>query len=40
VTPEQVAEVARDLPAVPLTAAVVGPYGDESELPDSLRALS
>ena len=40
VTPEQVAEVARDLLGVPWTAAVVGPYDDESELPDSLRALT
>jgi predicted Zn-dependent peptidase len=39
VTPEQVAELARELLAVPLTAAVVGPYDDEDELPDALRAL-
>ena len=39
VTPEQVAGVARDLLAAPLTAAVVGPYDDVSELPDPLRSL-
>jgi predicted Zn-dependent peptidase len=39
VTPEQVAELARELLAAPLTAAVVGPYDDEDELPDALRAL-
>ena len=38
VTPEQVSDLARELLAVPLTAAVVGPYDDESELPDPLRA--
>lgn len=37
VTPEQVAEVARELLTSPLTAAVVGPYDDESDLPPSLR---
>ncbi|MCX6466519.1 MAG: pitrilysin family protein [Pseudonocardiales bacterium] len=40
VTPEQVAEVARELLAAPLTAAVVGPYDDESDLPAALRALA
>jgi predicted Zn-dependent peptidase len=40
VTPEQVSDLARELLAVPLTAAVVGPYDDESELPDPLRALA
>lgn len=40
VTPEQVAELARELLAVPLTAAVVGPYDDEAELPVALRSLS
>ncbi|QJY47292.1 M16 family metallopeptidase [Pseudonocardia broussonetiae] len=40
VTPEQVSEVARDLLSVPLTAAVVGPYDEESDLPDVLRALA
>ena len=39
VTPEQVAGVARDLLAAPLSAAVVGPYDDVSELPDPLRSL-
>jgi predicted Zn-dependent peptidase len=39
VTPGQVAELARELLAVPLTAAVVGPYDDEDDLPDALRAL-
>jgi predicted Zn-dependent peptidase len=39
VTPEQVTELARDLLAQPLTAAVVGPYDEESDLPDSLRTL-
>lgn len=37
VTPEQVAEIARELLGAPLAAAVVGPYDDESDLPDSLR---
>lgn len=39
VTPEQVADVARELLSGPLTAAVVGPYDDETELPDALRSL-
>jgi predicted Zn-dependent peptidase len=39
VTPEQVAELAGELLAAPLTAAVVGPYDDEAELPAALRAL-
>jgi predicted Zn-dependent peptidase len=37
VTPEQVAEVARELLSQPLTTAVVGPFDDEHALPDSLR---
>ncbi len=40
VTGEQVAEVARELLAAPLTAAVVGPYDAEDELPAALRALA
>ena len=40
VTPEQVAQVARELLAEPLAGAVVGPYDDESELPGALQALS
>lgn len=40
VTPEQVAGVARELLAEPLTAAVVGPYDAESDLPGSLRTLT
>ena len=40
VTPEQVADVARELLAVPLTVAVVGPYDEEADLPDPLRALA
>ncbi|OZM81166.1 pitrilysin family protein [Pseudonocardia sp. MH-G8] len=40
VTPEQVAELARELLSAPLTAAVVGPYDDEARLPDSLRSLT
>ncbi|MHA6625999.1 M16 family metallopeptidase [Pseudonocardia sichuanensis] len=40
VTPEQVAELARELLAAPLTAAVVGPYDDEADLPGSLRSLA
>jgi predicted Zn-dependent peptidase len=39
VTPEQVAELARTLLAEPLTAAVVGPYDEERDLPASLRSL-
>jgi predicted Zn-dependent peptidase len=39
VTPEQVAAVARELLAEPLTAAVVGPYDTEADLPGSLRGL-
>jgi predicted Zn-dependent peptidase len=39
VTQEQVADVARELLAAPLTAAVVGPYDDEADLPASLRSL-
>jgi predicted Zn-dependent peptidase len=37
VTPEQVAEVARELLSQPLTTAVVGPFDDEHALPASLR---
>ncbi|TQM14393.1 M16 family metallopeptidase [Pseudonocardia kunmingensis] len=40
VTPEQVAELAHELLAAPLTAAVVGPYDDEADLPGSLRSLA
>ena len=40
VTGEQVATLARELLAAPLTAAVVGPYDDDRHLPDSLRALA
>ncbi len=40
VTPEQVTELARDLLAQPLTAAVVGPYEKERDLPASLRTLA
>ncbi|WP_219416709.1 M16 family metallopeptidase [Pseudonocardia nigra] len=40
VTPEQVAKVAGDLLAAPLTAAVVGPYDAAADLPPSLRALA
>ncbi|WP_374112029.1 M16 family metallopeptidase [Pseudonocardia sp. TRM90224] len=40
VTVEQVAELARELLAAPLTAAVVGPYDTADELPDSLRSLA
>ena len=39
VTPEQVADLARALLAAPLTAAVVGPYDKERDLPPSLRSL-
>lgn len=37
VTTEQVAALARELLAAPLTVAVVGPYDRESELPRALR---
>jgi predicted Zn-dependent peptidase len=40
VTPPQVAELARELLAAPLTAAVVGPYDGEDDLPPALRALA
>ncbi|WP_433558631.1 M16 family metallopeptidase [Pseudonocardia xinjiangensis] len=40
VTPEQVSDLARELLAVPLTAAVVGPYDEERDLPASLRSLA
>jgi predicted Zn-dependent peptidase len=36
VTVEEVTDLARELLAVPLTAAVVGPYDDEDDLPESL----
>jgi predicted Zn-dependent peptidase len=39
VTTEQVAALAAELLAAPLTAAVVGPYDDEGDLPDGLRSL-
>jgi predicted Zn-dependent peptidase len=39
VTTEQVATLAAELLAAPLTAAVVGPYDDEGDLPDGLRSL-
>jgi predicted Zn-dependent peptidase len=40
VTAEQVAALAADLLTAPLTAAVVGPYDDEADLPDGLRSLT
>ena len=40
VTPEQVAGLAHELLAAPLTAAVIGPYDGEDELPPGLRALA
>jgi predicted Zn-dependent peptidase len=40
VTPEQVSALAAELLDVPLTAAVVGPYDDESELPGALQDLA
>lgn len=39
VTPEQVAQVAREVLAAPLTVTVVGPYRHESDLPRTLRRL-
>jgi predicted Zn-dependent peptidase len=39
VTNEQVTDLARELLSAPLTAAVVGPYEDETELPSALRSL-
>jgi predicted Zn-dependent peptidase len=39
VTPQDVAAVARELLGAPLTAAVVGPYDGEDELPGVLREL-
>jgi predicted Zn-dependent peptidase len=39
VTNEQVSDLARELLSAPLTAAVVGPYDDEAQLPPSLRSL-
>jgi predicted Zn-dependent peptidase len=40
VTVDQVEALAAELLTEPLTAAVVGPYDDERDLPDSLRALA
>ncbi|OLT14596.1 zinc protease [Pseudonocardia sp. CNS-139] len=40
VTGEQVAQLAADLLTAPLTAAVVGPYDDEKDLPPALRSLA
>jgi predicted Zn-dependent peptidase len=40
VTGEQVATLAAELLAAPLTAAVVGPYDAEADLPESLRSLA
>jgi predicted Zn-dependent peptidase len=40
VTQEQVAHLARELLSAPLTAAVVGPYDKERDLPASLRSLA
>jgi predicted Zn-dependent peptidase len=40
VTADEVKELAKELLAAPLTAAVVGPYDDERDLPGSLRALA
>jgi predicted Zn-dependent peptidase len=40
VTGDQVKALATELLTVPLTAAVVGPYDDERDLPGSLRALA
>ena len=39
VTAEEVGELARELLAAPLAAAVVGPYDEERDLPPSLRSL-
>lgn len=39
VTTEQVTELAAELLSAPLTAAVVGPYDEETDLPASLRSL-
>ncbi len=39
VTSDQVAAVAVDLLTAPMTAAVVGPYDEERDLPGSLRSL-
>ncbi|MGD9529229.1 MAG: M16 family metallopeptidase, partial [Pseudonocardia sp.] len=38
VTPADVAALAKELLAAPLTTSVVGPYDDEAELPASLRS--
>ena len=40
VTPEQVADVARELLSEPLSAGVVGPYREERDLPGGLRSLA
>lgn len=40
VTADEVKALAKELLAAPLTAAVVGPYDDERDLPGSLRALA
>lgn len=40
VTPEQVADLAAELLAAPLTTTVVGPYDDESALPSRVRRLA
>lgn len=40
VTDAQVTALARELLAVPMTAAVVGPYDTEDDLPASLRSLA
>ncbi len=40
VTVDEVNRLARELLAQPLTAAVVGPYDDEADLPGSLRDLA
>ncbi|GAA3241253.1 pitrilysin family protein [Pseudonocardia petroleophila] len=40
VTVDEVTAVAADLLSVPLTAGVVGPYDDETDLPDALRSLA
>ena len=40
VTPEDVAALAKELLAAPLTTAVVGPYEDEADLPAALRELA
>ncbi len=39
VAPDEVTALAEELLAAPLTTAVVGPYDDETDLPDALRSL-